>query len=197
PKPSEVPEPSGTPKPSTTSQPTPDVSGTPTKMPEVTPDPIGSPDVKPNPTEKPSAKPSAKPQETGKPSSQPTEIPQKPSGGSNGQGAGTENQIPNSGEEKINGRKSQSETVKKVKKKKSIKTLKLIKCKKGTKKIVGKTVKKAKIIVKVGKRSYRTTATSKGRFQIKLKKKLKSGTKIQVTVAKSGYYKRKKSFRIK
>lgn len=82
-------------------------------------------------------------------------------------------------------------------KKKTISTLKLTKYKRKTKKIVGKTVKKGKVTVKVAGKKYKVTANSKGKFTVKLKKVLKKRNKITVTVSKSGYKKKSKSFRVK
>ena len=81
--------------------------------------------------------------------------------------------------------------------KKTISTLKLTKYKKKTKKIVGKTVKKGKITVKVSGRTYKVTANASGKFTVKLKKALKKKNKIKVTVSKSGYKTRSKTFKVK
>lgn len=84
-----------------------------------------------------------------------------------------------------------------VKKKKTIKKLKLTRYKKKTKKIYGKTIKKAKVVVRIGKKKYTVTSGKKGKFTVKLKKKLKKRTKIKVTVTKSGYRKKTKTFKVK
>lgn len=81
--------------------------------------------------------------------------------------------------------------------KKTISALKLTKYKKNTKKIIGKTVKKGKVTVKVSGKTYKVTATSSGKFTVKLKKKLKRKSKIKVTVSKSGYKTRSKTFKVK
>lgn len=82
-------------------------------------------------------------------------------------------------------------------KKKTISTLKLTKYKRKTKKIIGKTVKKGKVTVKVGGKKYKVTANAKGKFTVKLKKVLKKKIKITVTVSKSGYKTKSKSFKVK
>lgn len=71
--------------------------------------------------------------------------------------------------------------------KKKIKTLKLTQCKKGTKKIAGKTLKKATVTITIGKQKYKTSANGKGNFSVKLKKKLSKNTSVNVTVTKTGY----------
>lgn len=81
--------------------------------------------------------------------------------------------------------------------KKSISVLKLKKYKKGTKKITGKTLKKAKVVVVVNKKKYTTVADAKGNFKITLKKKLKKKEAIKVTVSKSGYKAKTKTFKVK
>lgn len=82
-------------------------------------------------------------------------------------------------------------------KKKKIKILKLTKYKKGTKRIIGKTIKKSKIVVKIGKKKYTVKSNKKGRFIVKLKKKLKKRNKITVTVYKKGYKQKRKIFKVK
>lgn len=86
---------------------------------------------------------------------------------------------------------------KKSKKKKTIKTLKLKKYKRGSRKITGKTLKKAKVVIIAGKKKYTVKSNKKGNFTVKLKKKLKKKMKIRVTVSKSGYRKKSKTFRVK
>lgn len=81
-------------------------------------------------------------------------------------------------------------------KKKKIKVLKLTKYKKGTKRIVGKTLKKAKVVVKIGKKKYTVKSNKKGRFTVKLKKKLKKKTRITVIVSKKKYKTRKRIFKV-
>ncbi len=81
--------------------------------------------------------------------------------------------------------------------KKTISTLKLTKYKRNTKKIIGKTVKKGKVTVKVSGKTYKATANSSGKFTVKLKKILKKKNKIKVTVSKSGYKTKSKTFKVK
>ena len=58
-----------------------------------------------------------------------------------------------------------------------------------SKKIKGTTkLKKAKVVAKIGKKTYKAKSNRKGKFTIKIKKKRKKGTKIKVTV-----YRKKKS----
>lgn len=82
-------------------------------------------------------------------------------------------------------------------KKKKITVLKLTSYKKNSKRIVGKTLKTAKVTVKIDKRKYVVKANKKGKFVIKLKKKLKRKNKIQVIVSKKGYITRRKTFKVK
>lgn len=86
---------------------------------------------------------------------------------------------------------------KKSKKKKTIKTLKLKKYKRGSRRITGKTLKKAKVVITAAKRKYTVKADKKGNFIVKLKKKLKKKRKIRVTVSKSGYRQKSKTFKVK
>ena len=81
--------------------------------------------------------------------------------------------------------------------KKAIKTLKLTSYKKNAKKIKGKTEKTATVKVKVGSKTYTVKAGKNGVFSVSLKKKLKKGNKIVVTVTKSGYKTLKKTFKVK
>ena len=81
--------------------------------------------------------------------------------------------------------------------KKTIKTLKLTSYKKNAKKIKGKTEKTATVKVKVGSKTYTVKAGKNGVFGVSLKKKLKKGNKIVVTVTKSGYKTLKKTFKVK
>ena len=69
--------------------------------------------------------------------------------------------------------------------------------KKGTKKIKGKTVKIATVVVKVGGKKYTVKSNKTGGFTVTLKKKLKKGNKISVTVKKNGYTTKTKSFKVK
>lgn len=86
---------------------------------------------------------------------------------------------------------------KKSKKKKTIKTLKLKKYKRGSRRITGKTLKKAKVVITAAKKKYTVKADKKGNFTVKLKKKLKKKRKIRVTVSKSGYRQKSKTFKVK
>lgn len=81
--------------------------------------------------------------------------------------------------------------------KKKIGTLKLISAKVGSKKIVGKTVKGGKVTVKAASKTYSVKADTKGKFTVKLKKKLVKGDKIKITVKKNGYNTKTKSFKVK
>lgn len=80
---------------------------------------------------------------------------------------------------------------------KKINTLKLTKYKKGTKVVAGKTLAKASVSVKIGAKTYKTTASKSGAFTINLKSKLKKKDTIKVTVTKSGYAKKVMSFKVK
>lgn len=80
---------------------------------------------------------------------------------------------------------------------KKINTLKLTKYKKGTKVVAGKTLAKASVSVKIGGKTYKTTASKSGAFTINLKSKLKKKDTIKVTVTKSGYTKKVMSFKVK
>lgn len=81
--------------------------------------------------------------------------------------------------------------------KKSISVLKLTKYKKGTKKISGKTIGKATVKISVGKKTYKAKSNGKGTFTINLKSKLKKKASIKMTVSKSGYKTRSKTFKVK
>lgn len=81
--------------------------------------------------------------------------------------------------------------------KKKISVLKLTKYKASTKKIKGKTVKTATVVVKTGGKKYTVKANKTGVFTVTLKKKLKKGNKISVTVKKTGYTTKTKSFKVK
>lgn len=71
--------------------------------------------------------------------------------------------------------------------------------KKGKRKIIGKTIKKATVKVKIGKRTYTVKSNAKGKFTVKLKgkAKLKKGQKIKVRVLKNGYKSKSNTFRVK
>lgn len=85
-----------------------------------------------------------------------------------------------------------------VTKKKAIKKL-TITAKKGKRKITGKTIKKATVKVKIGKKTYKVKSNAKGKFTIKLKgkAKLKKGQKIKVTISKTGYKAKSKTYKVK
>ena len=72
-------------------------------------------------------------------------------------------------------------------KKKKITTLSLKSYKKGTKKVIGKTIKAATVKVKVSGNTYTIKSNNTGKFTAKLVAKLKSGTKITVIVSKKNY----------
>lgn len=78
---------------------------------------------------------------------------------------------------------------------KTITYLKIKKPKKGSKKIVGKTIKNANIKVNIGKKVYRSKSTNKGNFKLKVKK-LKKGQKVKITVSKKGYKTRVKTLKV-
>ena len=90
-----------------------------------------------------------------------------------------------------------SENEKVVAKKSTISTLKLTKYKKGSKKIVGKTIKSATVKVTVNKKTYKVKSNKKGNFTVKLKSKLKAKQKIKVTVSKTNYKTKTKTFKVK
>lgn len=85
-----------------------------------------------------------------------------------------------------------------VTKKKAIKKL-AVTAKKGKKKITGKTIKKATVKIRIGKKTYKSKSNAKGKFTVKLKgkAKLKKGQKIKVTVAKKGYNTKSKIIKVK
>lgn len=85
-----------------------------------------------------------------------------------------------------------------VTKKKAINKLSLI-AKKGKRKITGKTIKKATVKIRIGKKTYKSKSNAKGKFTDKLKgkAKLKKGQKIKVTVAKKGYNTKSKIIKVK
>lgn len=66
-----------------------------------------------------------------------------------------------------------------------------------TKKVKGITkVKKAKVVAKIGKKTYKAKSNSKGKFTIKIKKQ-KKGTKVKVTVYKGKKKYAKKTVKVK
>ena len=85
-----------------------------------------------------------------------------------------------------------------VTKKKSIKKLNVT-AKRGKGKISGKTIKKATIKIRIGKKTYKSKSNAKGKFTIKLKgkMKLKKGQKVKVIVSKKGYKTKSKIFKVK
>lgn len=88
-------------------------------------------------------------------------------------------------------------TIKVVAQKLTISKLSLTKYKKGSKKIVGKTIKNATVKVTINKKSYTVQSNKKGKFSVKLKKKLKSKQKIKISVSKKNYKNKKKTFKVK
>ncbi len=185
-------EPESTEKPEATEEPEstgePEATDRPeaTDKPEVTQNPqtTGAPGVtqEPHATDRPEA--TQGPQATEAP-----EITQRP--GSTGTPAASVS----SGTVK-NAKKSVKKSGKKAAKKKKIKKLKCTKRRKNTKVIKGKTIKRAKITVRAGGRKYTVRANKNGRFTVRLKKKLKRGMKIRITVSRKGYRKRTKTFRV-
>ena len=73
------------------------------------------------------------------------------------------------------------------KKKAIIKTIKVKKCKKGTKKIVGKTISCAKVQIKTGGKKYTCSSGKTGKFAVTLKQKLKKKQTVKITVSKKNY----------
>lgn len=66
------------------------------------------------------------------------------------------------------------------------------------KKVRGTTrLKKAKVVAKVGKKTYKTRSNRKGKYTIKIKKKRKKGTKIKVTVYRKKKVYAKKNVKVK
>ena len=78
---------------------------------------------------------------------------------------------------------------------KTIKTIKVT-AKKNTKKITVKSIKKASVKIKIGKKSYKGKTNKKGTAVIKTAK-LKKGTKVKVTISKSGYKTKSKTIKVK
>lgn len=70
-------------------------------------------------------------------------------------------------------------------------------CKKGAKVITGKLSERCTLNVKVGGKTYIRFTSMTGKFQIKLKKQLKAGTKIKVKVWSGKHGTKSKTFRIK
>lgn len=67
-----------------------------------------------------------------------------------------------------------------------------------TKKIKGTTkLKKAKVVAKIGKKTYKAKSNSKGKFTIKIKKKRAKGTKIKIRVYKKKKVYAKKTLKVK
>lgn len=81
--------------------------------------------------------------------------------------------------------------------KKKIGTLKITKAKAGSRQLTGKTIKNGEVTVKYASKNYTVKADKKGDFTVKLKKKLVKGEKLKITVKKSGYSKKVKTFIIK
>lgn len=80
---------------------------------------------------------------------------------------------------------------------KDINILKLTSYKKGAVNIKGITIKKANVTVKAAGRTYKTKSNASGKFSVKLKTKLKKSDTIKITVKKSGYNSKTKSFVVK
>lgn len=78
-----------------------------------------------------------------------------------------------------------------------ISTLYLSTYKKGTKKVIGKTIKAATVKVKVSGNTYTVKSNNSGKFTAKLVSKLKSGAKITVTASKKNYITCTRSFFVK
>lgn len=78
-----------------------------------------------------------------------------------------------------------------------VSVLNLSSYKKGSKKITGKTIGGAKVVVKIGKKKYSAKSDKTGKFTVKLKKKLKSKNKIKVTVSKKNYATKSKTFKVR
>lgn len=72
-----------------------------------------------------------------------------------------------------------------------------ITCKKGAKLITGKLSERCTLNVKVGGKTYIRSTSMTGKFQIKLKKQLRAGTKIKVKVWSGKHGTKSKTFRIK
>ena len=72
-----------------------------------------------------------------------------------------------------------------------------ITCKKGAKLITGKLSEQCTLNVKVGGKTYIRSTSMTGKFQIKLKKQLRAGTKIKVKVWSGKHGTKSKTFRIK
>lgn len=72
-----------------------------------------------------------------------------------------------------------------------------ITCKKGAKVITGRLSDRCTLNVKVGGKTYIRSTSMTGKFQIKLKKQLKAGTKIKVKVWSRKHGTKTKTFRIK
>lgn len=72
-----------------------------------------------------------------------------------------------------------------------------ITCKKGAKVIKGRLSDRCTLNVKVGGKTYIRSTSMTGKFQIKLKKQLKAGTKIKVKVWSRKHGTKTKTFRIK
>lgn len=87
--------------------------------------------------------------------------------------------------------------IKVVSQKKTISKLKLTKYKKGSRKIVGKTIKNATVKLTVNKKTYTVQSSKNGAFTVKLKKKLKYKNKIKVSVSKLNYKKKSIIYKVK
>lgn len=178
-------------KPEATQEPTkvPEVTTTPevTIKPEVTTEPTKEPEVTTTPSATPegvtpSTSPSTKPETEVTPSTSPSTQPQ----------ATSPSVSPST---KPSTKPAISTPTKAPAKAKTIKVSSL-KAKKNTKVITGKAIKGATVKVKIGTKTYKAKANSKGKFTIKVKK-LKKGQKYTLTVTCKGYTKYKKTLKVK
>lgn len=176
-------DPDTTPAPSPTPTSKPDITPAPTPDSTPVPSPDATPDT-PNPDEDKGSTNTNQPapSNSGNSSGNPQNGNGKPNNTQGGTKTGTQKNTP-------------AKSVK-AKKKKTIKTLKLRKYKRNTKIVLGKTLKKSKVVVRTGKKKYTVKANKKGLFTVKLKKKLKKKNKIIVTVSKKGYKTKKKTFKV-
>lgn len=69
--------------------------------------------------------------------------------------------------------------------------------KKNSKKITGITVAKAKVQVKANGKTYQVKADKKGKFVVRLKKKLKKKTKVSLQITLKNYKRYRKILQVK
>lgn len=81
--------------------------------------------------------------------------------------------------------------------KSKIDTLKVTNAKRGTATISGKSVAGANVTVTLNGISYKTKTSETGIFKVTLKSKLEKGTKIKITVTKSGFTKKTITYTVK